>query len=261
MPWPELLYHYYPWGASARAAIERDLIYFSCPVDWNDPFECRFRVDASSCSEELARGVTKGKHSMAEVVAGLEETEEHLRRNTAAFSLSKTRDSLRMWSHYADKHRGICVGFNFRGGKAGLVPFEVKYTDRFATVDVTSFLELAAIWANIADDGTFTIKETHEMLEKATQAMYCTKALGWKDEGEYRILAAEGPRGFRELPTNTISEVYLGCEATRETRQEVLGILGRRGAPHPTVWQLRLKRDAYGLLPERIPLKDAEGQQ
>ena len=56
---------------------------------------------------------------------------EMLRKSFGIACFSETYDSLLMWSHYADYHRGICLEYSYEEIKK-LVPFcPVVYTDNF----------------------------------------------------------------------------------------------------------------------------------
>ncbi|MDX9859228.1 MAG: DUF2971 domain-containing protein [candidate division Zixibacteria bacterium] len=81
---------------------------FSSPKELNDPFEGH--IDYSSI-ENIASKMTWeiefDKADLLEIAkAGIWFGDIRI------FSLSKTCDSPLMWSHYADRHRGVVIGFN-----------------------------------------------------------------------------------------------------------------------------------------------------
>lgn len=135
---PDLLYHYQPGRIDwlCRMFVESEVM-LSDPRTFNDPWDCRpvFRREAEYSPAERRR-LIEGQWTLARVVwpdrdehearlkTQAEDTEfprwlggierEYARRITedwAIFCLSDGADVDLMWSHYADRHRGLCLGF------------------------------------------------------------------------------------------------------------------------------------------------------
>jgi hypothetical protein len=209
-------------------------IRFTQPSALNDPFESAILVDASGHHD--IQGVVSGLRKQAEdegiiptnqeeeeiLEQALAELEAHanelihpssigkqlvelLNRAQGVLSLSRTPDSLLMWSHYADSHKGFVLGldeshefFSMPDGKGRPTkPHNVVYTSRRQTVKVAS------------DD-------FHERL-------LCYKSLEWSYEQEVRIFRTFGrnqgdfSKNDRNsihlfgVPANCIKEIYLGA--------------------------------------------------
>ena len=110
-------------------------------------------------------------------------------------------DSILMWSHYADNHRGICLEFAVSQQVIGSA-MEVQYLDEYPKWTPQS-------WAN---------SNTTEVL--------LTKSDAWKYENEFRIIAlADGVKrpvkkhplilrnGYLSLSERALLAVIAGCEA------------------------------------------------
>jgi hypothetical protein len=78
-------------------------------AELNDPFEL------------VAADLNKKSHRRA--LEGLRQT---LSRDTGLLCFSESWDHLLMWSHYANKHQGICLGFDVDDKFVA----RVKYSDR-----------------------------------------------------------------------------------------------------------------------------------
>ena len=78
-------------------------------------------------------------------------THDRLRENTWICSLSKIKDSLLMWSHYANNHKGVCVELNmahvikYLDGRYGTVVnnvgIEVQYKDIVQKPDYFKYIQ------------------------------------------------------------------------------------------------------------------------
>ena len=79
--------------------------------DLNDPFE-----------------LIPFKLSNKDLRDALHKTKEQISSNRGILCFSKTWSNPVLWSHYADKHRGLCLGFNVPSNGPGNIPMDVEYT-------------------------------------------------------------------------------------------------------------------------------------
>jgi hypothetical protein len=153
-------------------------------------------------ADELPKRLDKIKSSkerrVEEVRLGLlDEAAKHFR----ILCCSHTRDSILMWSHYAEKHRGLVIEIETDELELGvnLKPyiFDVRY--RSSPPVINSL--------------TSSMEEFEADFDKA----FSTKALNWNYEEEVRIKCA-APDGTaldapldRKLPLSCIKRVIVGC--------------------------------------------------
>lgn len=77
--------------------------------NWRGSLE-EFRRHMSTHGEEEARSLVS---NIPQVVGGVRErVVEHASKRFGILCLSRRRDSILMWGHYSDKHRGIVIGFD-----------------------------------------------------------------------------------------------------------------------------------------------------
>lgn len=147
---------------------------------------------------------------------------ELINRAQGVLSLSRTNESLLMWAHYGDSHRGYVIGLDdshqFFREKNGLgkttKPHNVIYTSRRVPIVAGS--------------------------EEFYEQLLCHKSLEWAYEQEVRIFRTFGlgPADFEKnthdqihlfsLPRDCIKEVYIGANASWQTRRKILEIVDRR---------------------------------
>src|SRR6516165_6791682 len=99
------IYHYLE-AKWALDDIRRHRLKVSKIDDMNDPYEWRcVRSDVEE--SQLA----------------LERKERRIVELHSALCFSKSWNNILMWSHYADKHRGICLGFDVANDKTSCVEY------------------------------------------------------------------------------------------------------------------------------------------
>lgn len=165
---PKRLYKFRPVSTPEQQGFVRSVIvtsefFFANSSHFLDPFESRCTTIAPT-ARAAEKDVSQGSES-----------------DVGILSFSATRDHLLMWSHYADWHRGICLGFD---------------------VDVgSSFFQRAraVLYRNAYPSG---IEGIGHRLVKSTQ---------WSHEAEWRILEPHAGGQLRPFPAETLAEVVLGC--------------------------------------------------
>lgn len=149
----------------------------------NDPFELK----AHSLGEKDIRGVTQ-----------MLEREYFSRKGIQCFS-DNWRSPV-MWAHYAQKHRGICLGFDIPNDEADPIVRRINYEPNRV---------------HVALDPT---KEFLGLTQEFIHLLIYTKAKEWEYEREWRVIAnlehEEKDTGFYFVdfsPQLISREVILGC--------------------------------------------------
>lgn len=185
-------------------------------TELNDPFE----LLAANCKDSSVRSTAlahKKKYSS-----------EH---GLLCFSADWTNPLL--WSHYASKHSGICLGFDVPRGRAIEVIYENKR--RGITLDNTS---------------------PDKLSDKVKVLLTNTKFKDWKYEAEHRMLLdlahtnAEGRFHFKDFgPELVLAEVVLGplCEVNLPRVREL--VLSRFGGS-VKVYKSRQAFGGYTVVPQ-----------
>jgi hypothetical protein len=220
---PDHLFKYRSLAGDTREYTRRLIVnqelYFPAPADLNDPFECKPHLDSGVTAEEKKRYVKglvnrwsegapraerrrlqKTMNSDREFGSNMERSTRDSLENIGIYSLSGRPLDLLMWPHYADQHRGICVGLSYLElGVAGHAPLPVEYA---ACRPVCNTLR----------------EDTVQWLEKAV----LTKGAPWAYEEEWRVLRIRGARSTVHLNRPAVQGVLLGANISNEDRGVVL---------------------------------------
>ena len=235
---PETVYKFRSWSdKNGKRILTEFELYLASPKDFNDPFDCRIPLNYKCLTEseilEFAEHLSRKKALSDENSVALKAKILHqLENNIDAFqdmyeeiefksydnhygvlSMSTEWDNILMWAHYADKHRGICVGFKEE---------KLLETGRFGaggTVNYPKSRQYPTIHPLEGDGIQRHFKTTHH------------KSLDWLYENEYRLtkifrpphIPSKEERRVRFDPS-LISEVTLGVNIDPEIKKEIVEI-------------------------------------
>ncbi len=141
-------------------------------------------------------------------------------------SLSRRRDNILMWSHYADSHRGFVIGFDSENeffapsnGKANDGLRDVKYSNKRPI--------LPADGLNLLNTDGMNMWNEH---------IFFTKSEDWAYEQEMRILASPSAADHKipvdngwdirlySFDSHAVKEIIVGCRASVETQTKLMQI-------------------------------------
>lgn len=134
---PPILFKYQAFTPDALSNLASRQIWFSRPAKFNDPFDCAIRVDQGPISDsdyqrlyEFSRNesgnpagfdaqytplASKNMEFRKQIQTGLGAAVENQKRITlnenGVCCFSARNNEILMWSHYADSHKGFCLGF------------------------------------------------------------------------------------------------------------------------------------------------------
>jgi len=131
---PKLIYKYTRITDHSVDSIKNSYLWFSSPDFLNDPFDLNYRYSESFMNEILALSVKQLKNDIINELQRknkkinqesfdrqindllknefyIEQTMEFLKSNIqySVCCFTEKFDNILMWSHYAEKHKGICL--------------------------------------------------------------------------------------------------------------------------------------------------------
>jgi hypothetical protein len=243
-----------------RIFTERTL-YFSKPIDFNDPWDCRpfFNKSKLDDPDEYERTVRwfaqcdRNRNTSRSLEEHLQR-EQELRANREllewsidqmtsnieraiqeqyrVYCLSTHPDSTLMWAHYSNSSKGLCLEFAVRN-------------DLFCKALQIEYLPFYPL-----------LKVAEENDKKELRAIL-TKSEVWTYEDEFRLVASEHPFVFPEVPTtkdgflpfpkDALKSVIVGPLMSTSDRELVRSIVRGSG------WNIALK--VASPVPDRYKLE------
>ncbi len=223
------LYKYRPINKSTLRMLKNKKVWVSTIDGFNDPFEFNFHIkndkDLSGAIEiatnELGDTLKDipdkviedhliSNIELSEAIKNRIEIDINMDRNKERFSkygiycLSELKDSILMWSHYADDHKGICIEFERSPGS-------ILGSDIIRKVEYKPSAPI------------FTYAQFKEMDPKVSaRSVILTKFEHWKYEEEWRIIVEEGNE---EAPLpGRITKIFFGLKSTKEDREVIYNL-------------------------------------
>jgi hypothetical protein len=260
--------------------LERKMVRFTQPADFNDPFEFRPYIQSAASEksvrdyveanfdqivdEELAKydallqlglGATLkemvrlNKSRVVEFFRHLEpqalerlapSIDVILNKNVGIMCLSEVPDSILMWGHYTDAHRGFVVGFDSD---------HKFFSTRRSEQDEFGFLRPV----------TYQRERPKVVLSDTTSpAWFSTKSDQWAYEREWRMLRVLSEADSRNegagfpvclfgFPADAIVEIIIGLRSTSSLNQQLESLASafpravlRRAGEHPREYSIVL---------------------
>ena len=241
--YPKTVYKYRDWSNKNHKKVLLDNeIFMASPKDFNDPFDCRIIVNYHllNTPEKLEEYIDKlfvklndvllkekinfklQKQNLLKRLQNInqyqkerEEIEfQEMNKHFGIFSLSARWNSILMWSHYGNFHKGICIGFNEKKMRnSGLFGkgSPVHYTNYFPEINP------------LIDEDIMikSFKQTH------------SKGKEWEYEKEYRLMnlykiAPSNNQRKIIIPENCVEEINLGTNISKSDKQEIIEVAKNR---------------------------------
>lgn len=237
-------------------------IWFSDPEDFNDPYDCNLDVHTELTLDEIKKymNLTASTYGW-ELPPRSIINEFHINQKTrfseiyrkeiknygiSCFSLRD--DSLLMWSHYANKHKGICLTFNTKlDENLFKTIFPVLYTEQYPEFNIVKeALKNNSIDQSLAANSMFF--------------MLGFKSIDWLYEKELRLVRqkqSDNPfRGLVKFNKLSLTDIKFGTKTSDQDMHRICKILSLSEYYHVNVWRARLSNFEFKVEYDLITIKD-----
>lgn len=233
------LYKYCTYSANSLGVLINSEVWYCKPAEFNDPFDGDYSVSEECTAEEFISMfnldctpndfkslnpeyfdendlLSKEKYNkFSDVVKGL--------KNIGVLCLTSKRDSVLMWSHYADEHRG----FNLKLKLHEDIPYQnISYNNTLPVKKLSYFYEIVT-----NNEGYIDIQ------------FY--KHIDWEYEDEYRICINGGNR-LVKLP-GEITEINFGCKMPDNYKKTISNLIKGANIEKPIDLYSAVKADNLSL--------------
>lgn len=176
----KIIYKYVPINKFTIGLIIKQKQWVSDPKKFNDPFEFVKRPISRLLIGEGLKLLSK-----EEIQLQLQMEKEINGFGVACFS--KTCDNILLWSHYADNHEGICLGFEINDGQENF--YDVVYQNHIEV---------------------FNHKDCQVTYKENAIKLMTTKGSDWQYEQEIRQIFPK--KSFETDYPGKLTEVIFGCK-------------------------------------------------
>lgn len=238
-------------------AIREGYLWFSDPLDFNDPYDCNMQTSCDCSYEEVLSHLTQLnlKNEWRQTEGYIIERANYLYNNpsdmmellrdadlktiarTGICCFSQRNDTLLMWSHYANKHKGVCMTFDMtKLTSIALTLYNVEYPKVYPSYNV------------IRDSENF----------KSLRFLIATKSQEWEYEDEVRIIRDDRTMPYRGkvlFNKKALVSIDFGYKTSIEEVARVTKLLNEVGGyEHVNLYKAQLKEQAFGLVFNKLNL-------
>jgi hypothetical protein len=138
-----------------------------------------------------------------------------------------------MWSHYANSHKGICVGYKFKSKIIDSETISITETQKGFYKGIYVINTLMFKKVQYSDTLPKAYNPLSDSNERILEFIY-TKDNCWKYENEHRMSATQSElqKGNRvKLVEGSISVIYFGINCKEDTIDEIIDKLSIENRP------------------------------
>lgn len=243
----KIIYQYSKYDISLNEILLKQSLQFSNPKTFNDPFDCNENLLKIHHSEKLIEDSLSSysinlsrvdRRKIKRKLKNPTNLSEIIKRERVKFKIScfsELYNEVLMWSHYADKHYGICVGFEF----------PPKYEEKFIISPVTYLDKIVPI------DGNSDMSST--ILYWLT-----TKSVRWSYEKEIRAITkciSKEDCEYIKYDSAFVREIIFGCNVTDSKIIEAMNKIRKSNLNYNNIVFKRMKVDQTTFLLKEKLLK------
>ena len=271
----ECLFRYRSCNEDSLKALEQNRLYFSKPSAFNDPYDNLVFADSSKIVGEIIGSINAGmddyikknefmnrypynigaaiwklnkdgtiKNHIKRIYAAIDAVRIHIRKNSRVICFSEVNDSMLMWSHYADYHRGFLLAFdkeklenarrfdaddNIVNEKTKLVQVNYVTEQTDLTTEVLEYVR-NNVFDNLGDipyrDSTIPPGKIRTVISE--------KATDWSYEKEWRLIP-RAPKIDKESELHYIcckpEAVIIGSKCDDDNRKKIVDICEKNKIP------------------------------
>lgn len=141
--------------------------------------------------------------------------------NIYCFSVADVRSAIPLWSHYADRHKGIALGFSFKDTEFNNRIFEVKYPPKNVRGGVFSLDELIRSYGIDFQKHEKTWSNIIELFAKTA----LTKHFDWKYEQEWRMIDTNDTTSYLPINDTLIRSIHFGLQISDDDKEKLINLI------------------------------------
>jgi hypothetical protein len=207
------MYRYRSVNDRLIESIREHILYFAKASCLNDPFDCQ--VNGNAAIERAINQVTGREKDALEAIRSSGDLPllNKSMKNLGICCFTMERESSVMWSHYAEEHKGVCLGYQFSDefmrDESNLV---------MAWVPMSYKVNPLTEW--FAQEGHSLGDPDKPRFQKALLQRWLTvKDPEWEYEKEWRAICMKP--GLLHVPKDALQSVCFGLRSSSKDEKKV----------------------------------------
>lgn len=262
---PRYLYKYRSFDSYWKSILYEGLVYFPDSSTLNDPFDCYTYIDIKKYSEFMNRFASKYVFpwiSLSDIEKAYNTYIENsinlfcknMRKNMLLTCFSEVCNSILMWAHYAESHKGFCIEYDTEKidieYKRFLFP--VIYQNEVYDYTETAIMNNPSYASYMEIIKMRKLKTEYEFIDVSNNIYIpmLTKAKEWDYEQEWRIVVPSDIFGKNKhfiYLGDAISSIYLGTNCD-ENSQYINEIINWAKGKKINVYKMNIEPSKYRII-------------
>ena len=235
------VYKYISLKDGLEYILKQNTLKFSNPKDFNDPFDCNellINVTIPTSKEKEFFMEAANKYNLPRAVWRKQlkrlgdpvNYQKALKKKRTSFRVScfsEIDDDVLMWSHYGDKHAGMCIGLELDILCDDYALYPVNYISDVQTIDGMANTPYVFYY------------------------MVTVKANRWAYEKEVRAVSKNGLE-IMPFSKNVIGEVTFGCNVKKSVIAATRTEIRKLGYKNVALYKMEIDPKTFGLKKVRL---------
>ena len=211
--WQKPIVSWIRWELKIAKKLMKKAPYYE-PMKFFDRLLNLIKMINPTIYKEFSNSVENGKIKFNDEIS---KTVDKIKESLLVCCYSKRNDSILMWSHYADSHKGVCIEFN---------PYddndfkEVSYSKKRTKFEIKNITSIVLAYDYIGEK----VDPNNKIVMKTIMKSFLTKWDDWKYEEEVRSIYSTSDKSGRVTFENNkylvnpgnIVAIYVGCKISKE---------------------------------------------
>lgn len=257
-----MLYKYRNINKNTIKIITNSELHFEKPKEFNDPFESLSYFDFKNIPlgfNEWVYSILKFKndikHRELKKLRKIEYIEDELSQDCNEYLIScfsEINDYILMWSHYANSHRGICLGFK---------PTFLKSVNKiFLEIEENNINEMVyPSFLSINHIPIYKVKYTRKnnYHNKNLISILTTKYQDWSYEKELRaiipkrLIKLDNEYNNIKFKKEILTSIYLGVKSQESDKKLIIKLV-KQNNPKIKIYEGKYHKDKIGIYFNRL---------
>jgi hypothetical protein len=225
--------------------LNKKQLWLAEPKTLNDPFDCQ--IEYAKLFDDAIREL---KITNA-AIESFKKSSREVMNNLRVLSLSSNEINPLLWAHYANKHKGFCLGFDFGYGNTfinpKLRPQKVNYSSDLPQLKFSNLL------LNSNFNEKKDIVELVRVLDDFIYKVALTKPSEWTTEGEFRTVTQHPMQGKSvKFAKMALREVVLGLNIDSTNQDNITQILAEDEWKHVKLFKIEKENGSFSLTKKEL---------